>query len=110
MKKQLALLIVVLLISFAYAIQAGKAFGWWGFVLYILIWLAVFWVGKIKEGIDNRFRGNPMNRKNIYVVASLVIMLAVSQARAQEPEWVAVSNRYTKRLMDLEMKHHPEEG
>jgi uncharacterized protein (DUF885 family) len=110
MKKQLALLIVVLLISFAYAIQAGKAFGWWGFVLYILIWLAVFWVGKIKEDIDNRFRGNLMTRKNIYVVASLVIMLAASQARAQEPEWVAVSNRYTKRLMDLEMKHHPEEG
>jgi len=42
----------------------------------------------------------------------LVIALVPSFARAQTPDqsWVATSNSYTKLLMDIEMKHHPEAG
>jgi len=42
-KKQFALLIVILLISSAYAIYAAKSLGPWGAVFFILVWVAVFW-------------------------------------------------------------------
>jgi hypothetical protein len=42
MKKQIALLGIILLISTAYAISAAKRLGFWGLVFFIFIWIAVF--------------------------------------------------------------------
>jgi hypothetical protein len=42
MKKQIALLGVILLISATYAISAAKRLGFWGGVLFVSIWVTVF--------------------------------------------------------------------
>jgi hypothetical protein len=42
-KKQFALLIIILLISSAYAIHATKMIGVWGAVFFVFVWLVVFW-------------------------------------------------------------------
>lgn len=42
MKKQIALLAIILLISTAYAISAAKRFGFWGIAFYLVVWVAVF--------------------------------------------------------------------
>ena len=42
MKKQIALLAVILLISAAYAISAAKRLGFWGVVFFAFVWVAVF--------------------------------------------------------------------
>ncbi len=33
-----------------------------------------------------------------------------AQTTAGEPSWVEVSNEYTKKVLDVEMKHRPESG
>jgi hypothetical protein len=42
MKKQIALLAIVLLISAAYAISAAKRLGFWGLAFFVVVWVAVF--------------------------------------------------------------------
>jgi hypothetical protein len=42
MKKQIALLVIIFLISAAYAISAAKRLGFWGVVFFIFVWIAVF--------------------------------------------------------------------
>jgi hypothetical protein len=42
MKKQIALLGIILLISAAYAISAAKRLGVWGGVFFAFVWVAVF--------------------------------------------------------------------
>jgi hypothetical protein len=42
MKKQIAVLAIVLLISAAYAISAAKRFGFWGLAFFVVVWVAVF--------------------------------------------------------------------
>jgi uncharacterized protein (DUF58 family) len=42
MKKQIAFLAIILLISAAYAISAAKRLGFWGVALFVFIWVAVF--------------------------------------------------------------------
>jgi uncharacterized protein (DUF885 family) len=46
-----------------------------------------------------------------FVVMAVVLSLPVlGQSPAAEPDWVAVSNGYTKRLLVVQMKHNPEYG
>jgi hypothetical protein len=42
MKKQIALLATILLISTAYAISAAKHLGFWGLAFFVVVWVAVF--------------------------------------------------------------------
>jgi len=42
------------------------------------------------------------------VMAGLLCGTAVAQAA--QPAWIAVSDSYTKKVLDVEMKHHPEIG
>jgi uncharacterized protein (DUF885 family) len=52
-----------------------------------------------------------LSHKMGWAVLAAVLSLAVSgQTSPSEPDWVAVSNSYTKKLMMVEMKHTPEEG
>jgi len=44
----------------------------------------------------------------ILIAGALIPSFALTQASDQS--WVATSNSYTKLLMDIEMKHHPESG
>jgi uncharacterized protein (DUF885 family) len=48
--------------------------------------------------------------KRIVVMTAGVIIACTLFLGAQQPQWVAVSNSYTKRLMDVEMKYTPEGG
>jgi uncharacterized protein (DUF885 family) len=52
-----------------------------------------------------------MIRKMSGAAVAVVLSLAVSgQTPAAEPDWVAVSNSYTNKLLTVEMKHRPEAG
>jgi hypothetical protein len=42
MKKQIALLVIIFLISASYAIFAAKRLGFWGVVFFIFVGIAVF--------------------------------------------------------------------
>jgi hypothetical protein len=42
MKKQIALLGIIFLISAAYAISAAKQLGFWGGVFFVFVWVSVF--------------------------------------------------------------------
>jgi uncharacterized protein (DUF885 family) len=44
------------------------------------------------------------------VIAALLSLPAYGQTQTAEPEWVKVSNSYTKKLLDVQMKHNPESG
>ena len=39
-----------------------------------------------------------------------IVALAVAQIPASDSSWVATSNDYTKMLLDISFKHHPERG
>ncbi len=42
MKKQIASLAIILLVSTAYAISAAKRLGFWGLAFFVFVWVAVF--------------------------------------------------------------------
>jgi len=42
MKKQIALLGIILLISAAYAVSAARRIGFWAGILFVIVWVAVF--------------------------------------------------------------------
>ncbi len=44
------------------------------------------------------------------LIAALLGLPAYGQTQMAEPEWVKVSNGYTKKLLDVQMKHNPESG
>ncbi|MGO9115382.1 MAG: DUF885 domain-containing protein [Thermoguttaceae bacterium] len=44
------------------------------------------------------------------VIAVVLSLPSMGQTSAAEPDWVAVSNGYTKKLLAVEMKHFPEVG
>ena len=44
------------------------------------------------------------------VIAALLSLSVLAQAPAAEPDWVAVSNSYTRKLLTVQMKHAPEYG
>ena len=39
-----------------------------------------------------------------------VLMSLSASAQPPTPDWIAVSNPYTQMLLDIEMKHSPENG
>ena len=52
-----------------------------------------------------------MTRKISWAVVAVVLsLLAFGQTPAATPNWVDVSNDYTKKLLTVEMKHRPEAG
>jgi uncharacterized protein (DUF885 family) len=52
-----------------------------------------------------------MTRKISWAVVAVVLsLLAFGQTPAAAPNWVDVSNDYTKKLLTVEMKHRPEAG
>jgi len=44
------------------------------------------------------------------VIAASLSLSVLAQAPAAEPDWVAVSNSYTRKLLTVQMKHAPEYG
>jgi uncharacterized protein (DUF885 family) len=44
------------------------------------------------------------------MVLAIPVFSSGANPDTSSPAWVATSNSYTKMLMDVEMKHHPEEG
>ena len=52
-----------------------------------------------------------MIRSISWIVAAVTLSLpGFAQTTAGEPGWVEVSNEYTKKVLDVEMKHRPESG
>src|SRR5579872_2736848 len=55
-----------------------------------------------------KWRQYMMRNVGFTVMAGLLCGTAVAQAA--QPAWIAVSDSYTKKVLDVEMKHHPEIG
>jgi len=49
MKKQVALLVAILVVSIAYAIHAEKVLGFWGLGFFLVVWIAVFWWARSRQ-------------------------------------------------------------
>jgi uncharacterized protein (DUF885 family) len=46
----------------------------------------------------------------IFLTATALTLPVLAQTQPDNPSWVATSNAYTKMLLDVEMKHSPEQG
>lgn len=51
-----------------------------------------------------------MRKLNLVAVAVSLCAVCLGQAKTGSADWISVSNNYTKQLLNLQMKHHPEIG
>ncbi len=51
-----------------------------------------------------------IRKRNLFFALALFCLPALAQEKTKSPAWIAKSNDYTKLLLDVEIKHHPEIG
>src|ERR1700733_886284 len=49
-------------------------------------------------------------RRAIFLLSGSILVLMTLLVHAADSSWIEVSNRYTNRVLNIEMKHHPEQG